>query len=182
MVAINLKKVRSADGKRLALRNNFWPEISDNELWLRKGRVGFTTIPRTMSLIGRIMDQLSGKGTPVFGTYLALWCRVYDEGFVEIRTDKELAYESGFSGGRGEATWRTRMRKLQQLGFIDIKRGLASELQYVLIYNPIKVIAAVYERESHVRDMAYQALMTRLIEVGADDLDTVPDKPSDDDD
>lgn len=172
MVALNNKKVRSADGKRLALRNNFWPEISDDSLWLRKGRVGFTTIPRTMSLIGRIMDQLAGKGTPLFGTYLALWCRVFDEGFVEIRTNKELAFESGFSGGRGEATWRARMRKLQSLGFIDVRGGLASDMQYVLIYNPIKVIASVYERESLSRDMAYQALMTRLIEVGADDLET----------
>lgn len=179
MAALNIKKVRSADGKRLALRNNFWPEISDDALWLRKGRVGFTTIPRTMSLIGRIMDQLSGKGTPLFGTYLALWCRVFDEGFVEIRTDKELAFESGFSGGRGEATWRARMRKLQSLGFIDIHKGLASDLQYVLIYNPIKVIIAAYDRENLTQDMAYQALMTRLIEVGADDADSVSKKSSD---
>ncbi|GJJ05688.1 hypothetical protein RugamoR64_62260 [Duganella rhizosphaerae] len=180
MVALNNKKVRSADGKRLALRNNFWPEISDDSLWLRKGRVGFTTIPRTMSLIGRIMDQLAGKGTPLFGTYLALWCRVFDEGFVEIRTNKELAFESGFSGGRGEATWRARMRKLQALGFIDVRGGLASDMQYVLIYNPIKVIASIYERDNLPRDMAYQALMTRLIEVGADDLETTKEQPKGD--
>lgn len=180
MVALNNKKVRSADGKRLALRNNFWPEISDDSLWLRKGRVGFTTIPRTMSLIGRIMDQLAGKGTPLFGTYLALWCRVFDEGFVEIRTNKELAFESGFSGGRGEATWRARMRKLQALGFIDVRSGLASDMQYVLIYNPIKAIAFIYERDNLPRDMAYQALMTRLIEVGADDLETTKEQPKGD--
>ena len=139
-----------------------------------------------MSLIGRIMDHLAGKGTPLFGTYLALWCRVFDEAFVEIRNDKELAFESGFSGGRGEATWRTRMRKLQALGFIDIKKGLASDLQYVLIYNPIKVIATIYDRENLTRDMAYTALITRLIEVGADDLDDlngdVPLTEADEDD
>lgn len=183
MAANNNKKVRSADAKRLALRNNFWPHISDEVLWLRKGRVGFTTIPRTMSLIGRIMDHLSGKGTPVFGTYLALWCRVFDEAFVEIRNDKELAFESGFSGSRGEATWRTRMRKLQTLGFIDIHKGLASDLQYVLIYNPIRVIAMIYEREKLVRDTAYHALMTRLIEVGADDLEDMTEgTPPDEED
>lgn len=182
MVALNMKKVRSADGKRLALRNNFWPQVSDEVLWLRKGRVGFTTIPRTMSLIGRIMDQLSGKGTPVFGTYLALWCRVFDEAFVEVRNDKELAFESGFSGGRGEATWRARMRMLQSLGFIDIHKGLASDLQYVLIYNPIKVIAHIYNERNLVRDMAYQALMARLIEVGADDLDEAKKSPVDEED
>lgn len=165
------KKLRSADAKRLALRNTFWPDVADETLWLRKNRVGFTTIPRTMNLIGRIMDQLSGKGMPLFGTYFTLWCRVYDEAFVEVRNDRELAFESGFSGGRGEVTWRTRMRKLQALGFIDIRPGLASDVQYVLILNPIKVIATLYEQANLLKDTAYTALMTRLIEVGADDLE-----------
>ncbi|WP_426107812.1 hypothetical protein [Massilia sp. TSP1-1-2] len=171
MVALINKKVRSADGKRRQLRDTYWPDISNHTLWLRKVRVGFTTIPRTMSIIGRIMDQLSGKGLPLFGTYLALWCRVYDEAFVEIRNDRELAFESGFSGTRGEVTWRTRMRRLESLGFIEIRSGLASDVQYVLILNPIQVIAGIYERDKLAKDMAYMALMTRLIEVGANDLD-----------
>ena len=165
------KKVRSADAKRLQLRDTHWPDVSDDALWLRKYRVGFTTVPRTMSLIGRIMDQLSGKGLPLFGTYFALWCRVYDESFVEIRNDRELAFESGFSGGRGEVTWRTRMRRLESLGFIQTRPGLASDLQFVLILNPIKVIAAIYQRDALPKDTAFMALTTRLIEVGANDLE-----------
>lgn len=164
-----VKKKRGADAKRLELRNNFWPDLDDDMLWLRKKRAGFTTIPRTMSLIGRAMDQLSGKGFPVFSTYLALWCRVYDEAFVEIRNERELTFESGFSGPRGEVTWRTRMRRLQDLGFIDIRPGLASDLQFVLIWNPIKVIAKAYEGRTD--DIAYSALKVRLVEVGANDLD-----------
>jgi len=117
------------------------------------------------------MDQLSGKGFPLFATYLALWGRVYDEAFVEIRNDRELAYESGFSGPRGEVTWRTRMRKLQELGFIDVRPGLASDLQYVLIFNPIIVIATEYAKSSKTDDLAYTALMARLIEIGARDLE-----------
>lgn len=165
------KKVRSANAKRVALRDKFWPGVADDALWLRKERTGFTTIPRTMTIIGRIMDQLSGKGFPLFGTYLALWCRVYDEAFVEIRNDREMAFESGFSGNRGEVTWRTRMRKLKELGFIDIKSGIASDLQYVLILNPIKVIAKIYESQKLTEDQAYGALLARLVDVGADDLD-----------
>lgn len=171
MATSNIKKVRTADSKRTALRDSFWPDLKGDSLWLRKERVGFTTIPRTMSLIGRIMDQLSGKGFPLFGTYFALWCRVYDEAFVEIRNDREIAFESGFSGARGEVTWRTRMRKLQELGFLDIRPGLASDLQYVLILNPILVIAKTYTMKQLPKDIAYMALMARLIEVGADDLE-----------
>lgn len=173
MAEIISKKVRSANLKRAALRDTFWPDIQSKSLWLRKERTGFTTIPRTMPLIGRIMDQLSGKGFPLFSTYLCLWCRVYDEAFVEIRNDRELAFEAGFAGTRGEVTWRTRMRKLQELGFIDIKPGLASDLQYVLIFNPLIVIANIYSRSDMATDLAYSSLMARLIEVGADDLETM---------
>lgn len=178
MALIINKKVKSADEKRMAVRQMYWPDVVDEDLWLRKKNVGFTTIPRTMSLIGRIMDQMAGKGFPLLGTYLALWCRVYDEGFVEIRNDRELAFESGFSGTRGEVTWRTRMRMLRELGFIDIRKGLASDLQYVLIFNPIKVIAEVYERQQLNHDMAYQALLNRLIEIGANDLIKAPRPPN----
>lgn len=173
MVEVSKKKVSAANQKRLAMRTTLWPEVKDQALWLRTERVGFTTIPRTMALIGRIMDQLSGKGFPLFGTYLALWCRVYDEAFVEVRNNREIAFESGFSGPRGEVTWRTRMRKLQELGFIDFRSGLASDLQYVLIFNPIIVIAEIYTRQQLPEDLAYTALMARLIEVGANDFDPV---------
>ncbi|WP_348692755.1 hypothetical protein [Duganella fentianensis] len=176
------KKVRSAKDKRLALRDRLWPEVEDAQLWLRKERVGFTTIPRTMNLIGRVMDQLGGKGFPLFNTYLALWCRVYDEGIVEIRSDRELAFESGFGGPRGEITWRARMRLLKEIGFIDVRAGLASEMQYVLIYNPILVIVDLYEKDNLKEDMAFSALLARLSEVGANDLDYVDEDPSEDDD
>lgn len=167
------KKVSAASSKRTALRATFWPNIDEKTLWLRRENVGFTTIPRTMNLIGRIMDQLSGKGFPLFATYFTLWCRVYDEAFVEIRNDRELAFESGFSGPRGEVTWRGRMRKLQELGFIDIRPGLASDMQYVLILNPIMVIATAYSVSPRSADLSYTSLMARLIEVGATDLDNV---------
>ncbi|WP_221624395.1 hypothetical protein [Burkholderia cenocepacia] len=158
---------RGIADRRKRLRDNLWPDLDEDDLWLRKNRVGFTTIPRTITLIGRILDQMSGKGAPVMGAYLTLWCWVFDEGFVEIRTPRELAYESGFAGPRAEATWRTRMRKLEELGIISIKAGLAGDFQYVLMYDPIKVIKKLYE--SRPQDIAYQSLMNRLIHIGADD-------------
>jgi hypothetical protein len=162
------KMGRGIADRRRRLRDNLWPDLDEDTLWLRQNRVGFTTIPRTITLIGRILDQMAGKGTPVLGTYLALWCWVFDEGFVEIRTQRELAYESGFAGPRAEATWRVRMRKLEELGIISIKAGLAGELQYVLMLDPIKVITKMYE--SRPKDLAYQSLVNRLIHIGADEL------------
>jgi hypothetical protein len=162
------KKVsRSASERRRRLRDNLWADLDEKNLWLRKRRVGFTTIPRTIGLIGRILDQLSGKGFPLFETYLALWCWVFDEAFVEVRNPRELAYEAGFSGTKAEATWRNRMRKLEELGFIAIKPGLLGEFQYVLMYDPIKVINRIYS--DRPQDAPYHALTSRLIQIGADD-------------
>ena len=165
-VADDIKKVRSMSGKRLLMRTKLWPEVDESSLWLRKDKVGFTTIPRTMTLIGRIMDQISGKGVPLFSTYLPLWCRVFDEAFVEIRNERELAFEAGFSGSRGVATWRARMRRLQELGFIGIRSGIASDFQYVLILDPLLIIAG-HAAAGAVDSLSHQSLTARLIEIGA---------------
>ncbi len=166
-VAKSSKKSQSE--RRKQLRNQLWPDISEHDLWLRKQRQGFTTIPRTMNLIGRIMDQHSGKGFPLQQTYLTLWCWVFDEGLVEIRNPKEMAFESGFSGPRGETTWRTRMRKLRELGFIMSKTGLSGEFQFVLLLNPLKTIQKIYCEKT--KDIAYNTLLSRMAQIGADDLD-----------
>ena len=160
---------KTISDRRKQLREQLWPDIAESSLWLRKQRQGFTTIPRAINLIGRIMDHRSGKGFPLQQTYLALWCWVFDEGIVEIRNPREFSYESGFSGPRGEVTWRSRMRRLQELGFIDSKPGLAGEFQFVLLLNPYLTIAKLYGDEP--KDVAFNALLSRMAQVGASDLD-----------
>ena len=49
----------------------------------RKAHKGFTTIPKTMPLILRIMDEMT-KGAPVSSTYMTLWCSTWDNGFVQV--------------------------------------------------------------------------------------------------
>lgn len=163
---------KSISDRRKQLRVQLWPDVDESSLWLRKQRQGFTTIPRTMNLIGRIMDHYSGKGFPLQQTYLTLWCWVFDEGIVEIRNPREFAFEAGFSGARGEVTWRGRMRRLQELGFIDAKPGLTGEFQFVLLLNPFLTIAKLYADQP--KDVAYNALLSRMAQVGASDLDLQP--------
>ncbi|WP_371434643.1 hypothetical protein [Polaromonas sp.] len=163
-------KRKPVSDRRKDLRKALWPEVEEGQLWLRGQRVGFTTVPRTMPLIGQVLDQISGKGFPLFSTYLTLWCWVYDEGIVEIRNPRELAHEAGFGGPRAEATWRSRMRRLEDLGFIKTKPGLAGDFQYVLLLNPLRRIKAIYDEE-RPKDFLYNALLGRLAQVGADDFD-----------
>lgn len=50
------------------------------------------------------------------------------------------------------------MRKLEEFGIVSIKAGLAGELQYVLMLDPIKVVAKMYE--SRPKDLAFRARWT----------------------
>lgn len=156
--------------RQLRLREQLWPNLDANRLWLRKVRKGFTTVPRTMPLILSIMDSMS-KGKPLSSTYLELWCRAHDECMVTLSKQEELAFHSGFSGQRMIATWRERIRALQKLGFIETKPGPSGEFSYALILNPYQVIKAQKaKRGSGVTEAVYNALQQRAIEIGATDL------------
>lgn len=110
--------------KRKKMRDDLWAdEINLLNLWNRTEHDGYTTIPRTMPQIFRIMDLWAGKGKPVSATYFTLWCNVHDESYLEIKDKDRFAFESGFSGERAVTTWTTRMRILAELGFISAKKG-----------------------------------------------------------
>lgn len=123
-----------------------------------------------MPLMLDIMNDLA-NGQPVSTTYLELWCRAFDECFVTLSKPREMAFHAGFSGQRGERTWRGRMKILANLGFIDLKEGPSGPMSYALILNPYLVIRR-HKQQGHpgVREDKYNALVERAIEIGAADL------------
>lgn len=160
---------RSLSKRRENLIQELWgDELEDLSIWNRKEHNGFTTIPRTLNYINRIIDHLAGAGSPVSQTYLTLWCRVFDEGFVEVRDKDSLAFESGFSGQRAVTTWLGRMKKLRDLGFISTRPGTSGEFHYVIMLNPLSVIKGAYESNGWAKDERYNALFSRMQEVGAE--------------
>jgi hypothetical protein len=154
--------------RQLELRQQLWPHYGDTDLWLRTVRNGFTTVPRTMPLIFQIMDYLS-KGKPVSAAFFDLWCRAYDECFVVLNRQKEMAFNSGFTGQRAEQTWLGRITTLHDLGFINTQPGPSGPMSYAIILNPYKVIKAHYEKQAIPADL-YNALLVRANEIGATDL------------
>lgn len=152
--------------RRVELINELWADESI-VVWSRHDDDGYSTIPRTLPHICRILDDLSGSGAPLSQVYCALWCRVSDEGFVEIRDKNALAYESGFTGQRAVTTWLGRMKKLKELGFISCRSGASGDFQYVLLAHPLIVIRDIYEESGKQRDQRYNALAARIVEVGA---------------
>jgi hypothetical protein len=154
-----------------SLKKELWPEIDDRYIWNRKTSDGFSTVPRNLSQIGSIADALSGKGKPVLQTYLELWCRVHDDGFINLSKQQEIAFASGFSGQRAVATWRERMKRLQELHFIGIKDGPSGQLSYALVFNPYWSIAWHKQQKSvNFPSNRYIALFERCLEIGATDL------------
>jgi len=169
MADVPEKPIRKIQRQKLSLRASLWPELNEADLWHYKKTDGWLTVPRAMPLLLRIMDNLS-KGKPVSSAYFDLWCRTFDESFVIVNKAREMAFYSGFTGERAERTWASRIKTLEDLGFIGIKDGPNGPISYVLIYNPYRVIRGHYAA-GHVPQGTYNALKQRLIEIGAQDLD-----------
>ena len=123
----NIRRASKMSIRTLELREQLWPDLDKTLLWDRTIAKGFTTLPRTMPHILEIMDDLAGKGTPVAKVYLSLWCRVFDEALIELKSYSDLAYEAGFSGQRAVTLWKKRMASLVDLGFIMAEKGSADE-------------------------------------------------------
>lgn len=156
--------------RKLQLRKKLWPNVGDDELWFHKTSQGWLTVPRAMPIILRAMDMLAPKGQPVSATYLDLWCRTFNDSFVTVSKPREMAYFAGFTGERAHHTWVSRVRKLQELGFVECKRGASGPVNYVLIRNPYRVIQKHIEA-GDLREDAANTLQERMIEIGATDWD-----------
>jgi hypothetical protein len=130
-----------------------------------------------MPLMMNIMDELSGKGFPVGHTYLEMFCRLFDECFLILNRQEEMAFHAGFFGQRAIRTWRDRVRLLRDLGFIDVKSGPMGELSYALFWNPYHVIRKHFEA-GMVREDMWRALSVRANEIGATDIDQKIEPPA----
>ncbi len=177
---LNEKQARTRRNKakesNLKMRKHLWPSLDEASLWLRedKTRKGYTTMPRTIPQIINLINDISkqvtgGKAVPAGRSYLVLWCRVFDEGFVKIESEAVAALEAGYTGERNVTTWREHLNVLKDLGFIDCKEGPAGPFQYILLFNPYQVVKALYAK-GWVQQASYTALFQRAMDIGATDL------------
>jgi hypothetical protein len=152
--------------RQLELRAKLWPELNQMDLWSRHTHDGFSTVPSAIPLIMSIMDDLS-KGRPVASTYLELWTRAYDEGFVTLAKPREMAFHAGFTTQRAERTWKQKLEILAELGFISLKSGPSGPASYALLLNPYLVIKRHRDMGTPgLREDKYNALVARASEVG----------------
>lgn len=166
-----IREASAITKKQLAMRELHWPN-KESWLWNRKLNKGFATIPKTMPLILKIMDEMT-KGAPVSSTYLTLWCHTWDNSFVILNKHGDMANASGFGGQRGEHTWATRMKKLQELKFIDIKPGKSGPMGNAIIWNPHFILRWHHSiKTPGLTEASYAALLETALDVGAGDMQT----------
>lgn len=78
------------------------------------------------------------------------------------------AAEAGFSGERAVDTWRRRMKRLRELGFIRTKKGVSGDFHYILLMNPNVVIELMNLQGSHpIQQDLYLKFRDRIMDVGA---------------
>jgi hypothetical protein len=168
---VTVRQASAIAQKQIEQRDMHWPG-AEGWLWNRKANKGFTTIPKTLPMIMKIMDEMT-KGAPVSSAYLALWCNTWDNAYVVInrQTEDALALSSGFGGQRGVHTWQGRMKRLQELRFIDIKPGKSGPMSNVIIWNPHYVLRWHRQQKTlGLMDASYVALLDLALEVGARDM------------
>lgn len=167
-------KSRTILQRHLEARATLWPDVSNQMLWDRKERDGFSTVPRTMPLMMSIMDDMSGKGYPVGQTYFEMWSRLYDELFLTLNRNEEMAFHSGFEGQRAVRTWKDRVERLSNLGFIGLQPGPTGDQSYAIFFNPYHVIKRAFIR-GNIMQNKWTALLIRANEIGASDFDDIDD-------
>lgn len=167
--SVRLRRIRGRAERR---RAELWPDLDESQIWNRGKSDGFSTVPRTLTLIGTIADMMAEKSKRVSTTYFGLWCRVWDTGVVVIDNEYEAATEVGFTGERRIYTWRDRIKQLAKIGLIDVQSGPKGPNQFILLLNPYYVLTRIHEtQERRIQPQYWLALVERVEEIGARDIE-----------
>jgi hypothetical protein len=158
MPTIRGQKIRES---RVIQRDQLFPD-SAGKVWTLS-RKGYNPVPRVLPLMYHLFgDKEQGNPSRV---YFELWCRSFDVGFVEIRSEEESAYSSGYSGPRAVRTWRAHVAKLQQMGFIEVAARGNLKNGFILLHDPFHLVAQML-RKGALDQYWFAAFHARCLEVG----------------
>lgn len=167
---LNTKKKTKADSRREAQRKLLFQDTPTTALWTSSNQ-GWCLTPRTMPLVLHAIRALS-KGSSAAETYFALWSNCISESIVEMTNRHNLISAAGYSGHTSERTWKERMKKLEELGFIKIASGKHGDISSVLILNPHLVLKRHKEQKTPgFDDQIYNCILELMAEYGMRDFD-----------
>src|SRR4051812_39844482 len=159
------KVFRNQSKKQLArqqLRESLWPG-SGKTIWPQESEGGWAMVPRTLAIICAIINtaEVGGKGIDLGLPYISLFCLNIDGGIIDIVDEDELAAMSGVA----KKTWRARMIRLQELGFIDIKPNGTRRFGFALLRHPVPVVNKLRE-DGRIKDGLWGMFQKRHIDFG----------------
>ena len=165
----------------LALRDSLWPD-AEARSWRRKEHGGFITVPKTFPFLARAMDEMS-KNFPVSDAYLALWAFTWDNSFVRLKNLEDIAFAAGFTGQRGVRTLQDRLKRLDALGFIELKASGSNRMAFAYLPNPHEVLFSLRDAQTlptaeaerkhlaaSLQDATWNAFLARAQEIGCKDV------------
>ena len=89
-----------------------------------------------------------------------------------------LIAAAGYTGSTNERTWKERMKKLEELGFIKIASGKHGDISCVLILNPHKVLDRLKKAKTPgFDDRIYNCIMEQIADYGMRDFVPVVKPP-----
>jgi len=145
----------AADVRREQVREQLWPG-SSNEIFDRKKHDGYSTVPRILSLILGLIEDLADKGKNSSRVYCELWFRCFDDKLVEVKDENEIAYASGVTVRR----WKERIAELEKLGFVRTRPAGRLTYGYILLRNPYTVVKELIDA-GKVQDANWLGAYTR---------------------
>jgi hypothetical protein len=157
--------------RRAELRDKMWPD-AEARVWSRHEAKGFTTLPRTLPLICRLIGEQTPRGD-ASRVYMDLWFRAFDEGTVAVHDENEMAFTAGYDGPRAVRTWREHIETLRDLGFIATKEQGNRDVGLILLLDPNRVAAGLHHL-GQVSATWWNAFVARITEIGADDPVPLP--------
>ncbi len=161
------KVKKTPEERRRVLRNKLF-RGSSTRVWSRTDEDGFSTIPRTLPLIGTLIRLLTDD-LDASRAYFDLWGRVYDEGLVDVTDEEEFAASCGYATpSRNVRTWRERIETLVKLGFVEVQPKGTRKYGYILLVHPLDMAEKLRQtRKQDVPDWWWSLFQKRVSEIGA---------------
>ncbi len=152
--------------RRQEMREHLWPK-GEAEMWrgVTKEK-GWFAAPRYLPAVLALLDDKELRGDQDLSrVYIDLWTRTYDEGLVQVTSDKEHALACGFPNR--VRSWRDRLRKLDELGFVKVFAVGASDFAYVGMVHPYIAVQRLHRAGRLKNERLWNLFIKSVADAGA---------------
>lgn len=158
---------KAGEEKRLKVRAEFWPNLTDEDLWNGPKEKGYFCAPRILPLLLTLLEEktVKAKKNRLSSVYLELLSRHMGQGIIAMTSAEDHAYSAGYTGSRAVRSWNERMAALEELGLIASRRKGGMLYGYVCLFRPENVIEKLRTADK-ISDEWWNLYTTRAMDVG----------------